>query len=299
MAERVTGTATVRAPATSANLGPGFDAFALALELHDEVTAAVVGDALEIDIVGEGADIVPRDEAHLVVRSMRATWDRLGVEQPRGLRVSCLNRLPHGRGLGSSAAAIVSGIRLASALCTAESMADAAVLALATEIEGHPDNVAGCLLGGLTLAWGTAGEVDAVSLPVHPDVRPIAFVPPEPLSTEVARGLLPASVTHADAAANAARAGLLVVALTQRPDLLLPASEDRLHQSYRGPAMPASSALVSSLRASGVAAVVSGAGPTVLALAMRDQVVDVLGSTPEGWSALELAVGSGASVWTA
>ncbi|MFC1417263.1 homoserine kinase [Streptacidiphilus cavernicola] len=261
----------VRVPATSANLGPGFDAFGLALSLYDDVVVRVADSGLYVDIAGEGADTLARDERHLVVRSMRAAFDRLGG-QPRGLEVVCANRIPHGRGLGSSSAAIVAGITAARAVTVggAELMDQAAVLALASEIEGHPDNVAACVLGGFTIAWTddapTASAAHAVTLEPSAAVVPLVFVPADPVLTEVARGLLPATVPHADAAANVGRAALLVEAITRRPELLLPATEDRLHQDYRTPAMPASAELVAVLRARGVAAVISGAGPTVLAL---------------------------------
>jgi homoserine kinase len=290
MNEDISRAAAVRTPATSANLGPGFDAFALALGLFDEVTARVAADGLEIDVVGEGADTVPRDESHLVVRSMLAAWEHLGVASPPGLRLRCVNRLPHGRGLGSSAAAIVSGVRLAAGLAPGSGLDEADALALACDLEGHPDNVAACLLGGVTIAWAESGRARAVTLPVHPDVRPVVFVPPEPLSTEVARGLLPDEVSQADAAVNAGRAGLLVAGLTQRPDLLLPGTEDRLHQRYRAPAMPDTLALVEALRDAGVAAVVSGAGPSVLALGTAMAPVDVHRWTPARWRSLEVSV---------
>ena len=282
--------ATVRAPATSANLGPGFDAFGLCLGLADEVTATVTGGGLAVTVEGEGAEEVPRDDSHLVVRSMAATFSRLGVPAPAGLAISCINRLPHGRGLGSSAAAIVSGILLAEALSPGVSLAPADAVRLAAELEGHPDNVAACLLGGLTIAWGDEDGVHAVALEVHDDVRPVVFVPPAPVSTEVARGLLPPTVPHVDAAGNAGRAGLLVAALTQRPDLLLAATEDRIHQSYRASAMPGSVELLEALRGEGVAAVVSGAGPSVLALGTSTSAVDVHRWTPPGWVALDVGV---------
>ena len=267
----------VRVPATSANLGPGFDAFGLALSLYDDVVVRVADSGLYVDIAGEGADTLARDERHLVVRAMRAAFDRLGG-QPRGLEVVCANRIPHGRGLGSSSAAIVAGIVAARAVTVGgtELMDQAAVLALASEIEGHPDNVAACILGGFTIAWTddahsaatatTPHDAHAVTLEPSAAVVPLVFIPADPVLTEVARGLLPATVPHADAAANVGRAALLVEAITRRPELLLPATEDRLHQDYRTPAMPDSAALVATLRADGVAAVISGAGPTVLAL---------------------------------
>jgi homoserine kinase len=281
----------VRTPATSANLGPGFDTLGLALDLHDEVevTAGFGGPEtpVEVTVDGEGAASVPLDERHLVVRSLRAAFAELG-EQPSSLRLHCTNALPHGRGLGSSAAAIVAGVVAARAL-TGLTTHDAA-LDLADRLEGHPDNVAACLFGGLTVAWrDDDGTARATRVEVHPDVVPIVCVPSFEVSTEKARGLLPDTVPHADAAANAGRAALLVHAVARRPDLLLAATADRLHQHYREPAMPPTFALVTALRAQGLAAVVSGAGPTVLVLAPGDQT-DRVRALAEGWNVRPLQV---------
>jgi homoserine kinase len=271
----------VRVPATSANLGPGFDTLGLALGLHDEVEARVTPAGLTIEVSGEGADdVLDAGEKHLVVRAMRVAFDDLNIAQPPGLALRCVNRIPHGRGLGSSAAAIVAGLVAARALAGA-STDPADVLPLANVLEGHPDNVAPCLFGGLTIAWvatGAAGlpEARAVRLDPHPEVRPVAFIAPEPVSTKVARGLLPASVSHADAAGNAGRAALLIAALTAHPDVLLDGTEDKLHQDYRAPVMPHAHALVTRLRAAGVPAVVSGAGPSVLAFLTENPTEDVL-----------------------
>jgi homoserine kinase len=294
------GPVTVQVPATSANLGPGYDSFGLALGRYDEVTARVTDGGLTIAVAGEGADGVTRDESHLIVRAMRATFDRLGQGQPAGLDLDCTNQIPHGRGLGSSAAAIVSGIELARSLVVGgrELLDDAAALALASEIEGHPDNVAACLLGGATVAWTADGVGRATRLePVG--VRPVLFVPNEQSATEAARAALPASVPHADAAFNVSRAGLLVLALAGRPELLMTATEDRLHQDYRAAGMPGSHGLVSALRAAGVAAVISGAGSSVLALAASDGAVSVATAmNPVGWQVWELAVAEGARTST-
>jgi homoserine kinase len=279
--------AVVRAPATSANLGPGFDSFGLALSLHDVVRAEVVADGLDIEITGQGADTAPRDGSHLVVSAMRRTFERLGVAGPPGLRLRCDNRIPHGRGLGSSAAAIVSGIRLAQGLVADHTLDDRAVVALASEIEGHPDNVAACVLGGFTIATG-GGEV--ARFDPHEALRPVAIVAPHPVGTTAARALLPTRVSHADASANAARAGLLAAALTIDPRQLVPATEDLLHQRYRRSAMPEALDLVDGLRDAGLAAVVSGAGPTVLVLGTAGDGFDAGAWTPAGWRCLPLAV---------
>jgi homoserine kinase len=281
----------VRVPATSANLGPGFDALGLALGLYDDVVVRVADAGLHVDVAGEGADTVPRDESHLLVRSLRTAFDALGG-QPRGLEVVCANRIPHGRGRGSSSAAICAGLVAARAVTTGgdAKLDDQALLELAAEIEGHPDNVAACLLGGFTLAWGEGGAVRAIRMEPAPTVVPVVFVPARPLATETARGLLPRTVPHVDAAVNAGRAALLVEALSRRPDLLLPATEDRLHQDYRAPAMPESTDLVARLRADGLPAVISGAGPTVLALVEEVQAEKVARLAGDGWTANRLAL---------
>jgi homoserine kinase len=270
----IEGPALVRVPATSANLGPGFDALGLALGLHDEVEAAVTASGLSIEVSGEGAaEVADAGERHLVVRAMRVAFDDLGVDQPPGLALRCVNRIPHGRGLGSSAAAIVAGILAARALAGA-SVAAKDALQLASALEGHPDNVAPCLFGGLTIAWLSDSTANAVRLEPVAELRPVAFIAPESVSTKVARGLLPASVPHAHAARNAGRAALLVAAITARPDVLFDASEDLLHQNYRAPVMPATHDLVTRLRAAGVPAVVSGAGPSALAFLTDDGAGD-------------------------
>ncbi|MBV9379090.1 MAG: homoserine kinase [Streptosporangiaceae bacterium] len=269
----------VRVPATSANLGPGFDALGLALALHDEVEARITQAGVSIEVTGEGQELAGAGEKHLVLRAMRAAFGALGGGQPPGIALRCVNRIPHGRGLGSSAAAIVSGILAARALAgrrgvTGEASpggrpgadGDEAVLALATELEGHPDNVAACIHGGLTIAWLADGAPRAVRLSPLPGIVPVAVIAPAPVSTKMARGLLPPAVPHRDAALSAGRSALLVAALTAEPGALLDATEDRLHQDYRAPAMPATSDLVRRLRKAGIPAVVSGAGPSVLAL---------------------------------
>jgi homoserine kinase len=258
----------VTVPASTANLGPGFDALGLALRLHDQVDVRVTASGLTVEVVGEGVDQLPLDEKHLVVRALRAACEVRGVHPP-GLALRCHNAIPHSRGLGSSAAAAVAGVAAGYALAGRET--DDEALQLAAGFEGHADNAAASLLGGLVVAWSEelpeAGKrFHATRLEPHPDLAPIVYVPATESATPVTRGLLPEHVPHVDAAFAAGRAALAVHALTQRPDLLLPATEDRLHQNYREPAWPATIRLVAALRAAGVPAAVSGAGPTVLAL---------------------------------
>jgi len=288
----------VRVPATSANLGPGFDALGLALSLYDDIVVRVTDEpGLAVDVAGMGAASVARNARNLVVKAMYEAFKRLGG-RPRGLEVVCANRIPHGRGLGSSAAAIVGGIMAARALVAggAERMSDEQALSLASELEGHPDNVAACLLGGLTVAWTDGDGGHGLRLAVSDELTPVAFVPGTSSSTKATRRLLPESVPHADAARNAGRAALLVAALGSRPDLLLPATEDLLHQPYRAPAMPRTAALVEELRSLGIPAVVSGAGPTVLALATPANRDQALALTRRGWSTLALDVDAGGAM---
>ena len=288
----LSGPVTVSVPATSANLGPGYDALGLALDHRDRVTAQVLdGAGLELTVSGAGQGEVPLDERHLVYRSMLAGFDHMGATVP-GIRLRCENVIPHARGLGSSSAAIVAGVCAARALVAGGSllMDDDAVFALASGLEGHPDNVAPALYGGFTVAVRDGDGFQAASLSVDPRVQVVAFVPPVGVQTAVARSLLPQSVPHADAAANAGRAALLVAALGRQPELLLAATEDRLHQDYRQPAMPDSLRLVHQLRADGLAAVVSGAGPTVLIFTDLTQQPAVASRAPDGWEVLAVPI---------
>jgi homoserine kinase len=272
-------------PATSANLGPGFDSFGLALGIHDTVRGRVVDvPGVRVSVSGEGAGELPDDETHLVASSALAAFDEMG-RRPVGLEIECENRIPQARGLGSSSAAIVAGIVLARTLVSRETskLTVDTALRLATEVEGHPDNVAPCLLGGFTIAWMQPDSgARAVRLVPLPGVHPVVFVPSARGLTAHARAALPQTVPHRDAAANAGRAALLVHALTAAPDLLFAATEDRLHQDYRASGMPETTALVDELRSQGVPAVVSGAGPSVLALVENPSAVR---DTP-GWTRL-------------
>lgn len=272
--------ARVRVPASTANLGPGFDALGLALALHDELEVALAPSGLQIEVHGEGAGQVPTDERNLVVRALLAACARLDC-RPDGLIVRCRNSIPHARGLGSSAAAAVAGVLAGYAL--AGRAPDGAALDLAAGFDGHADNAGASLLGGLVIAWRQGDCFRAIRLEPHPDLAPVLLVPEVTSSTEATRGLLPAQVPHADAAFTAGRAALAVHALTTAPQLLLAATEDRLHQPYRRPAYPATGRLVEALRAAGVAAAVSGAGPTVLAMPATGELpagVDITGFRP-------------------
>ena len=262
----------VQVPATSANLGPGFDCLGLALNMHDRYMAQVMDESgVDIDVTGEGADSVPTTDKNLVIKAMYKSFDFLGG-RPRGIALRQLNVIPHGRGLGSSAAAIVGGLALARALVLGgnERMSYEDMLNIANEMEGHPDNVSAAIHGGANVAWQESqrGKVIAQSLRIEVDPRigALAFVPATELSTSKARKMLPESIPHQDAVRNSINTAVLVQALQSRPDLLLGATEDYLHQSYRSDAMPQSFTLMTKLRKAGVAAFISGAGPTVLVL---------------------------------
>lgn len=295
----------VRVPASSANLGPGFDSLGLALGLHDEIEVSVAPDGCGVEVSGEGAGQVPCDGRHLVVRAMRTTWDITG-DAPAGLRMRCRNAIPHSRGLGSSAAAAVAGAVAAVVLAGRDvELERDAVLQVTAGMEGHADNAAASLLGGFVVAWssdpppditgGAPGRFDAVRLDTHPGIRPVALVATAESSTSTTRGLLPERVPLADAAFTGSRTALAVLAFTQRPELLLPATEDRLHQAYRRPAYPESADLVDALRARGVPAVISGAGPSVLALTADGTLPADIGL--HGFTATPLPVdGAGAQV---
>lgn len=274
----------MRVPASSANLGPGFDALGLALSLYDDIEVTAAADGVTVEVSGQGAGQVPCDEMHLVVRAMYATWALFG-DRPSGLRLRCHNSIPHSRGLGSSAAAAVAGAVAATALVGRDPEVERdALLQLTAGMDGHADNAAASLLGGFVLAWHAepaagdrpARRFDALRLDAHPDIVPVALIARAESSTAAARQLLPEHVPMVDAAFNVGRGALAVLAFTRRPELLLTATEDRLHQGYRRPAYPASADLVDALRQRGVPAMISGAGPTVLALTVDGALPDGL-----------------------
>lgn len=290
----------VQVPATSANLGPGFDALGLALGLYDEVEVKALGSPdVTVQVSGHGATELPTGEDHLIVRAIRAALDDVGAPQV-GLELTCTNRIPHGRGLGSSAAAVVAGVLAVRMLIgDPEALGNTAAFRLASAFEGHPDNAAPAILGGATVAWTSEDGPHATALPLHPDVVPVVLVPTEQLATRTARGVLPPTVPHPDAAFTAGRAALLVQALCHRPELLWDATIDRLHQDYRAQVMPSTWELVRALREAGQAAVISGAGPSVLVLerasdgdagaVAREELlgaVGVDGRTSSGWQVL-------------
>lgn len=260
--------ASIKVPASSANLGPGFDTLGLALGLYDDITAEVIESGLELTIEGEGADVLPRTDKHLVIRAIHLGLSAAGVSAP-GLRVHCVNRIPQSRGLGSSASAAVGGIAIAQEL-SGGALSTEQLVHLSATFEGHPDNSSASVLGNVVVSWtenneGTT-EYRAVSVAAHPDIKVTALVPDTHASTSEVRKVLPASVPHLDARFNVARAALLTYAIQHDPSLLFEATKDRLHQDYRAKALPVTTTWVERMRDAGLAAFVSGAGPTALAL---------------------------------
>jgi homoserine kinase len=301
----------IRVPASTANLGPGFDSVGLALGLWDEYDVSVVeGHGLHVSVSGEGADEVPRDATHLVVRAMAHGFARLEAHMPVNLCLAARNGIPHSRGLGSSASAIVAGVVAAQAFSQAERWADAeagtlvdfdvdVATDLATELEGHPDNASASVRGGMTVSWTrdpgdpSPSATGTASVATHPDITAVVLVPREQLATNIARAVLPPHVDHVDAALNSGRAALLVEAMSRRPDLLLPATRDWLHQGFRRAAFAPSMDLVDALRGEGHAAVISGAGPSVVVLTTHERAGAVLvPANRPGWKRLEPGIPS-------
>lgn len=284
-------TASVAVAASSANLGPGFDSLGLALGLYDEVIVETVESGLVVQVEGEGAGQVPLTSDHLVVQGILRGLREAGVEAP-GMVVRCRNAIPHQRGLGSSAAAVVGGLAVVNGLVAQldrPGFSESQLIQLASEFEGHPDNAAAAVLGGAVVSWtessgeGAAEQVAYAAAPLrlHPDIHLFSAIPQLRSSTAETRALLPDQVSHRDARFNVSRAALLVVALTERPDLLLAATEDVLHQPQRGAAQPESAALLQVLRRHGIAAVLSGAGPAVLALTTAAELPAAVLDSPE------------------
>ncbi|MEI6882692.1 MAG: homoserine kinase [Bacteroidota bacterium] len=295
MSELVGRKVSVKVPATSANLGPGFDTLGMALSYYDELEVeAVAGAGAVVEVIGEGAGEVPTDETNLVVRSIAHVFEQVGHKLP-GLKIRAHNITPHGRGMGSSGAAVVSGVVAAQGLLEGiVEFTSAQLLQLATDLEGHPDNVAPSLFGGLTIAWEDEKGPHHKKLIVHRGVSPLELIPNFKMSTAIARALQPESVPHADAVFNVSRSALLVAALTQSPELLMAATEDRLHQDYRSEAMPEAGKVIELMRKNNHAAVVSGAGPSVLVLASdpaeRMEAAQLAAKHFPQWRALVLAV---------
>jgi homoserine kinase len=264
--------------ASSANLGPGFDSIGLALSLYDEIVVETIDSGLVVEVEGEGAGELALGSGHLVVRAVQCGLHAAGVSAP-GLKVRCRNTIPHSRGLGSSAAAVVGGLAAVNGLVAqagSTPLDQSELIQLSSEFEGHPDNAAASVLGGAVVSW-TDRSADppgfsAVPLRLHPDIHLFSAIPEQRSSTAEARVLLPAQVSHDDACFNVSRAALLVVALTERPDLLMAATEDVLHQPQRAPVMPASAEYLRVLRRCRVATVLSGAGPALIALTTASEL---------------------------
>ncbi|NLW14556.1 MAG: homoserine kinase [Trueperella sp.] len=263
-------TARVKVPASSGNLGPGFDSMGMAHDVWDEVSATLTTGASRVVILGEGNNTLPKDDSHLIVRTMRETFERLGAPTP-GIDLVCRNSIPHGKGMGSSAAALAAGVMLVRELLGApDAFTKDEVFNIVADYEGHPDNAAPAVYGGATVSWREGDRYKTAQLPVLQKVKTTLLVPDEVLLTAAARAALPDMVPLVDAAFNASRSALMVHALTQDPELLFAATDDRLHQQYRAESMVHTAAVLAALREAGWPAVVSGAGPSILVFAEVD-----------------------------
>lgn len=281
--EEISGKVRLQVPATSANLGPGYDSLGLALAHYDELEIRRVEQGLSFELSGEGHNQVSRDQSHLVVKAMAQTWASLGITELPGLHIKAVNKIPHSRGLGSSAAAIVAGVCAANYLLTEPlRLSDRAVLQLCSSMEGHPDNVAPALMGNFVISYLQEDGWQAVPVPVHPELKALVAIPDYQVPTKAGRALLPEQVPHRDAASNSGRAALLTHALSTNPDYLFAGTADLLHQQYRASVMQPSAALLDQLRQCGFAALISGAGPSVLVFVRgndeQDHVKDSLKS---------------------
>ncbi|MEU7991663.1 homoserine kinase [Rothia amarae] len=265
-------TVRVKVPASSANLGPGYDSMGLSLAFYDEIEVTRIARGLEFELSGQGSEEIARDANHLVIRAMNRCFQYAGLQDFPGIRLKAHNQIPHSRGMGSSASAIVAGVVAANELLPKTArLSFAEILQICSDMEGHPDNVAPSLLGHLTVSWGTTSAWETLPIAVNPRILPVVAIPDYEVPTKQARALLPENVPHADAARNSARSALLTQALSQAPEHLLAATEDYLHQSYRANAMAPSAVLVRTLRERGYPAVISGAGPTVIIFARGEE----------------------------
>ncbi|MFN2389460.1 MAG: homoserine kinase [Actinomycetota bacterium] len=264
----------VQVPATVANLGPGFDALGLAIQMHLEIEIEPRRDSIDIMVEGEGAELLPSDETNLVIRSMDAFFEFVG-RRPPGYAVRVRNPIPLASGLGSSAAAVVGGLFAARAI-TGRTVPQSEMVQLAVGVEGHPDNVMPALLGGLVVCYRSAPEPDLRYFRLEPNQRlvPIIAVPAQGFATADARRALPGEVSFEDAQFTASRAALLVGALTAGAgsEVLADAMDDRLHEPHRLALMPETAAVHAALRAARLPAALAGAGPSLLIVVPRPEV---------------------------
>ncbi len=292
----VSGAVRIVVPASSANLGPGFDSIGLALAVHDELMAMVTSDVgIKVDVEGEGAGSVSTDETNLVVRAMNRGFEAMNA-MPAGFILKCRNAIPHGRGLGSSASAVIGGLAMSRSLVEGGEalFSDQQILNIALEFENHPDNLSAALYGGFNVSWLQSEDTAcAVQPAVHPDVVPVVLIPPHELATTKARGVLPQQVDRSAACHNLSRTGLLVYAISHDPKFLFEATSDRLHQDARANVYPETSAIICALRARNVAAMASGAGPAVLLLVDRNdahELEDALTAVPPEWTRIAVPI---------
>ena len=265
---------TVRVPATTANLGPGFDTLGLALALYNTVEMEEMERGLTIEVTGEGAEFIPCNSRNIVFKSALKVYEHLQIPVP-GLKIRLHNGIPIARGLGSSAAAIIGGMVAASQLA-GKALTREELLNLGTMVEGHPDNITPALLGGLTISCMENNQVEFIRTELPSALKAVVAIPQFQLTTADARKVLPKQVSLQDAVYNVSRSSLLVAALMSGDlDLLSTAMSDRLHQPYRFRLIPGvEDVFAAGKEAGALAVVISGSGPTIIAFA-KDGLRDI------------------------
>lgn len=261
---------TARIPASTTNLGPGFDVLGLALQLYSTVTLEPSDTDTEVVVSGVDADKIPGTPEHVAFQAVELVFKRSGTKRPNGFKLHIDNGIPAIRGLGGSGTAILGGLLTANILCGIP-FSDAELLNFATEIEGHPDNVAASLYGGIVVSAQEDGYVHTIRLACPPELSIVLVIPNFPISTKQAREVLPKSVDFADAIYNTSRSTLLIASIaTGQFEMLRVAMKDKLHQPYRTSLIPGFNDVVEAAIANGALSVaLSGAGPTVAAYCLE------------------------------
>ena len=277
---------SLRIPATTANLGPGFDTFGLALTLYNRIRVETTGSdgGISVSVRGEGEGQIPTDERNLIFVAIRAFFERIGRPIP-GLKIDAENKIPLARGLGSSASAVVGGL-VAANLLSGSPLSNADLIHLATQIEGHPDNAVACVLGGFTAAAQSDGKVTTIRTSLEKRIRAVVAIPTFELETLKARSALPASVSMQDAVYNVSHTALMAIALAKGDfEVVRAAMKDRLHQPYRASFIPGMTRVFEGAMGAGaLGAAISGAGPALIAL-VEEQEARVGEAMCRAWEA--------------
>jgi homoserine kinase len=274
----------VKVPATSANLGPGFDALGMALDLYNYVELELIADQLVIEVEGEGAEDIPVDQKNIVYQAAQRVFSQVGFIT-EGIYIKLINNIPVARGLGSSAAAIVGGI-LAANHVSGSVLTPNELLAIATEFEGHPDNVAPAIFGGIVISAEVDGEILWQKIQPQEELKLVIAIPEFTLSTKLSRQVLPEKVPFKDAVFNVSRVGMVIMALSRGDyELLAKVMDDKLHQPYRNQLVPGMIEVFKEVKAFGYPIALSGAGPTLISFCDRqaEAIGQIMADTFQGF----------------